>query len=142
MSPEPSTSDREELLARARAALAKQAADVDGAHERFLARLEAEADQGTWKNARELKPLLLSWGRMLILGGIAFAIVTVSWAQCPLYEHSVADPDAPPREAPLYDWKAKPRRTRPGEPMPRLPEGARPTPADEPPDATPPQGVK
>lgn len=98
---------RAELISHARAALDRHSSDVEGAHRRFLARLEAEADQGTWRARREFAPFVRQWLRVLVLGALAVGLVTLSWAHCPMYELSVADPDArpkPPEELPLYDW--------------------------------------
>ncbi|MBK8235319.1 MAG: hypothetical protein IPK74_07180 [Deltaproteobacteria bacterium] len=98
---------RAELISRAKSALDRHSSDVDGAHRRFLARLEAEADQGTWRPRREFGPFVRQWLRVMVLGALAVGLVTVSWAHCPMYELSVADPDARPKheeELPLYDW--------------------------------------
>lgn len=112
---------RAELISRARAALDRHAGDVDGAHQRFLARLEADADQGTWRPRREVGPHVRQWLRVMVLGTVAFGLVTISWAHCPFYETSAADPDAGPRreeDMPLYDWPGYKKNAAQPEPPP------------------------
>ena len=85
-------SQRAELLASARAALELAPEEVDRAHHRFVARLEADAQRGEWRNTTELLPMLRTVARVLLLGFVAVAIVTLGWWRCPLYETSVANP--------------------------------------------------
>ncbi len=89
MTPE---TQRSELLASARAALELRPEEVERAHHRFVARLEADAERGGWRDTHELRPFLATWARTLLLGVIGVAIVSLGWWRCPLYELSVAEP--------------------------------------------------
>jgi hypothetical protein len=89
MTPE---TQRSELIAAARAALELEPEEVERAHHRLVARLDADAQRGGWRNTTELRPFLATWLRTLVLGTIGVAVVSLGWWRCPLYELSVAEP--------------------------------------------------
>ena len=97
MTPETS---RSELLDAARAALELTPDDIDRAQHRFTARLDADAQRGAWRGTTELKPLLRTWFRTIMLGVVGVAIVSLGWWRCPLYELSVAEPATIEHEQP------------------------------------------
>lgn len=83
---------REELVAQARAALEIEPEEVERAHRRFVARLDADAERGGWRNNTELRPVFAFWARTLLLGFIGVTVIALGWWRCPLYELSVAAP--------------------------------------------------
>jgi hypothetical protein len=89
MTPE---TQRDELLASARAALELEPDEIDRAHDRFVARLDADAQRGAWRNTTELRPFLATWLRTLVLGVVGVSLISLGWWRCPLHEESVAKP--------------------------------------------------
>ena len=75
-----------ELLQAAREVLAVTPAELDRAHERFVGRLDAEAQRGGWRNRSELAPIAHTFLRLFVFGLVAFVVVVWAWTSCSPYE--------------------------------------------------------
>jgi hypothetical protein len=79
-----------DLLADVRASLAVTPGEIDRAHERFVARLEVDAQRGGWRDRFELGPFVRTWLRLVVLGAITVTFIAIAWTKCSPYERACA----------------------------------------------------